>query len=299
MSENSDIYTMAEKLLEKEERVWLPVFYNACSQLFKGHHLPSHDHTHHMRVWIIARLLLKELAHNNHELSPAGIRKNMAAVFFHDTGMIKTLDKSHGRESALFCRQFFNDQNINLSESDKEEIITAIINHDDKEYRNSGKLKNTTLASPLKVLPVCDDLDAFGHIGIYRYTEIYLLRNIPLNALASQILPNLNSRYQNFQEQYADMHTFIKEHEQRFLIIRDFFNHMINSEKSSPLQDEQNQIIHFLASAINQQLSLKEIVSNGLTHASESVKLFCGSLFNELNQYSHTGITEEDSILPN
>ena len=30
----------------------------------------------------------------------------------------------------------------------------------------------------LTILSVSDDLDAFGYIGIYRYTEIYLTRGI-------------------------------------------------------------------------------------------------------------------------
>ncbi len=293
MSDSSGELSSTEKIIEEEEKAWLPMYYNACRTLFNGSHLPSHDHSHHLRVWMIARSLLEVLSINNYTLTPLDVRKNMASVFFHDTGMVKTLNKSHGKESALFCLQFFEDNNTGLNESDKEEIISAIIRHDDKEYHNSLSLKNMKPSSPLKVLPVCDDLDAYGYIGIFRYTEIYLLRKIPLPTLATQILPNLNSRYQNFLDQYSDLPQFIRTHKNRFSIIRNFFSSLDKTEPDNSEKSNNHEILRFLEAEIKQRKSpFQQLVSNGLSHPSQAIKLFFRSLNNELNQFNHPWLTD-------
>ena len=40
------------------------------------------------------------------------------------------------------------------------------------------------------MLSVADDLDAFGFTGIYRYSEIYLMRGINPNQLGHLIIEN-------------------------------------------------------------------------------------------------------------
>ena len=60
----------------------------------------------------------------------------------------------------------------------------------------------------LPVLSAADDLDALGIIGIYRYTEIYLLRGIEPEKLGRLVLENVRHRLQNL----AGCHACMKLH---------------------------------------------------------------------------------------
>lgn len=72
------------------------------------------------------------------------------------------------------CIQYFEENK--LPKPDRfEEILFAIENHDDKDYKQN----NTEPNSVFSILCNADDLDAFGKVGIVRYTEIYLLRELP------------------------------------------------------------------------------------------------------------------------
>ena len=53
--------------------------------------------------------------------------------------------------------------------------------HDDKEGPARTLAQAGEQTGILTVLSIADDLDAMGVIGIYRYIEIYLKRNIHLS----------------------------------------------------------------------------------------------------------------------
>jgi len=158
--------------------------------------------------------------------------KAIIAAFFHDIGLVRTLDESHGLAGKEMCLEYFRTRDLPLPEG-IEEILQAIEKHDDKGDRTD--LKNTagketgdtgtSAAKPdlLSMLSTCDDLDAFGHIGIYRYTEIYLLRGVSETALASKVLSNLENRYRNLLHRYHYLTRFISGQEERYALIRDFY----------------------------------------------------------------------------
>ena len=177
--------------------------------------LPSHGLEHHRRVWIIARELITSLPEKQLPKDPHYISSLIIATYLHDIGMVTDPGPRHGRCSYDFCRIFL-DQN-DLQESDFPGLLNAILDHDKKDYSVPDVLNLQNLLS------VADDLDAFGFIGIYRYIEIYLLRDIKLKDLAESIRENAKKRYNHFEELFRFEKSLIKKHAERYRILDDFF----------------------------------------------------------------------------
>lgn len=212
--------------LQKVEKSWLIPLYTTCQNAFSQTHLPSHNEDHHYRVWIIAKELIKQLEKQAITFSQADLTKIIIATFLHDTGMSVTIDKTHGKESRIICKKFIEEyqpEDIN----NPQELLDVIENHDDKEYQNKfAKIKNPKHL--FKILSVCDDLDAFGLTGVYRYIEIYLLRGIPVKDIAPMVLKNLTGRMNYFTESFGHIETFYKKHIKRFDLTRAFFTGLNN-----------------------------------------------------------------------
>jgi len=210
-----------EDLIYNVEQKWLKTLYKVCRDTFSDSFLPSHDELHHYRVWITAREIIRELGTLDFCFSEAEIEKIIIAIFFHDVGMAKNLDKDHGKISRKICENFFK-TNPDKKIQGLAEIYEAIENHDDKEYKNNIHLHKDpkTLFS---ILSVSDDLDAFGIIGIYRYAEIFLMRNININELPDRVLDNITHRYHFFQKNYGFLTSFSEKQEARYLIIKSFY----------------------------------------------------------------------------
>jgi len=205
----------------KVESTWLTPLYHFCKQQFSTVEIPSHDDLHHLRVWQLAKQLINELAQQGHEFSYAELELLIIAIFFHDTGLIETIDQKHGLAGRLICQKFFDENYPNFS-GELDLALDAIEKHDDKAYKNTvyhGSNHKTILS----ILCVCDDLDAFGAIGVFRYMEIYMLRGVAINDLANMILPNLESRYKNFHQLYGHLTHFHEKQTQRYQFIRDFY----------------------------------------------------------------------------
>ena len=208
-------------ILSKVESTWLAPLYQFCKQQFSSVQIPSHDDLHHLRVWQLAKELISELDANGSPFSEAEIELIIIAVFFHDIGMVETIDQKHGLAGRVICQKYFDENypdfagNLNIA-------LDAIENHDDKAYKNSvyhGNSHKTTLS----ILCVCDDLDAFGAIGVFRYMEIYMLRGVTIDELAAIVLPNLESRYKNFHQLYGHLTDFHQHQTQNYHFIRDFY----------------------------------------------------------------------------
>lgn len=212
-------------IFEKIEDKWFEKLYSACKHIFSKTNIPSHDHDHHKRVWEICKEILTEL----NKLKPLEeelIEACIIASFFHDTGLSFTLDENHGMESRILCEVFFNENSI-----DKPlffyQILDAIEKHDDKEYKNL----NSDPYSLLSILCAADDLDAFGNIGVVRYTEIYLLRGIGLRQLPELVIKNLDNRFLNFENTFKEFQTLFLKHKQRYFTTRNFFEQLTNEFK--------------------------------------------------------------------
>jgi hypothetical protein len=211
---------LKQHIREVEEQWLLPLF-NHCYNLFSGVFLPSHDHLHHYRVWGHAKNLMLMLAEYGCRVSTDLPQKLILAVFFHDTGLTCTTAEKHGMESKRLCEEFFR-KGDHPPPSGFPEILEAIEHHDDK-----SPTMNSLLGHPdqwvLQLLGTSDDLDAFGYIGIYRYAEIYLFRNINQKELPVRILENLNNRFNNLKTIFEPLPNFIDRQEIRYWITCEFY----------------------------------------------------------------------------
>ncbi|HEY9125028.1 MAG TPA: metalloprotease family protein [Bacteroidales bacterium] len=170
------------------ENQWKQELYGHCAAIFKTCHIPSHDQTHHARVWNYASSLAVSLYFRGYPVDKPFLTKLIICCFFHDTGLSVTLDASHGKASANICKEYFK----NIAINGFEEILRAIEFHENKDDKKLS-LKKNLLGS---LLTIADDLDAFGYTGIYRYAEVYSLRGIDIAEISSSVLINAKARYQ-------------------------------------------------------------------------------------------------------
>jgi hypothetical protein len=180
---------MFEKAVREAEEKWLPRIRPFLIRLFENSWIPSHDITHHERVWKNARSLISNLP----GCDISFIEQLMLACYFHDTGLIRVTGDKHGKESRLLCEAFVGEYSRFLS-GDITLMLDAVEFHDDKEYTGSNELRSNKIYT---ILSLADDMDAFGAVGAYRYIEIYLLRGIDPNDIPSQVLSNASKRFSN------------------------------------------------------------------------------------------------------
>ena len=177
----------------------------------------SHGIGHHRRVWNYAVELINSDYINIDDLNESFVVNLLVACYFHDIGMAENQDKNHGATSRKKCLKFF--AKYNLNPDNFKEALDAIEFHDDKTYAES-KFKNNTLS----ILSSADDLDAFGFIGIYRYADIYLRRNVKKSDIGKMILENAKGRFENFINNKNTDNDFFKKHIDRYNILKDFFS---------------------------------------------------------------------------
>jgi HD superfamily phosphodiesterase len=211
--------------INRAESTWLDVLYAHAEQLFRNGSLPSHDHTHHLRVWNLSKTLLREIASLNTETSYQLVEGVLIAAFFHDLGMAYSTCEDHGKMGSDLCLKWFRDTH-RVEPERFEEILRAIELHDRKEVQLYRSFNRETPPEILGILSVADDLEAMGIIGIYRYTEIYLERGVPLETLGTRILENAKNRFDNLiggcqlcghvvevcREQHAELHRFFEQY---------------------------------------------------------------------------------------
>lgn len=236
-----------ERVINDIEKKYLSTTYYFIENIFKGLHLPSHDHSHHLRVWQYAKEFIIENEKHNRIVSPGSILNIFFSCFFHDAGMSITFEKIHGKESRKIFEKFAL-ENLRIEPSCYSEICHAIENHDNKEALASGVHGFPENSGALSVLSICDDLDAFGIIGIIRYSEIYLVRKIPTEEIPEKATENLSHRIRFFQKSTNHLADFSKRHESRAQITLDFFNkardtktsefHFIKIVKEKILEDK-------------------------------------------------------------
>jgi len=203
--------------IKAAEEKWLNTLFSYCKKIFDGKQIISHDHTHHLRVWEYAKEILNAINASNN-LDYNFVEATLIASLFHDTGLTQNLNENHGKESSTICSDYFEGNNIEKPANFKE-ILHAIEMHDDKDY----KLNSTSPETVLSVLCNADDMDAFGRIGVLRYTEIYLLRGISPNELPHFVIKNLNKRFANFERTFKSYKSFYEKHKERYMVTRKFF----------------------------------------------------------------------------
>ena len=209
-------------MIDRAEDTWLSPLYSNAESLFSDAFLPSHDHTHHQRVWNLCKSLLMEISRKNSNMDQSLVDGVLIAAFFHDLGMVRSTREDHGKLGKELCKAWFQENKIGAPDRFKE-ILDAIEMHDIKEKRSYSKITPYEQPAILSLLSIADDLEAFGTIGIYRYAEIYLLRHISLNELGDRILANAESRFQNLQESCKVCQSIIRKHQKEYEILRDFY----------------------------------------------------------------------------
>lgn len=178
--------------------------------------LYSHDIDHHRRVWNYAKELLTAVAGAEPARISFTIDNLIIACYLHDLGMSVDIGERHGAFSSKLCREFISVSGF--SESEFSEAISAIENHDMKDYTLNEHAGNLGT-----FLNVADDLDAFGHIGIYRYLDIYISRGIHPDKIGHEIRRNANNRFRNFEMLFEGYKELLENHKKRFLVLDNFF----------------------------------------------------------------------------
>src|SRR6056297_804282 len=222
-----------EKQITKTERKWLETLFTYNRKMFRQVGMPSHNENHHLRVWSYVKKILKIL-NDDKFFSEDKLECLIVATFFHDMGMVYTMDVSHGLESRRLCENFFRKGNIQRP-AKWEETLNMIEMHDDKEY----KIK-ADHSSLLSILSIADDLDAFGLTGAVRYAEIYLLRGILIEQLPAKIIQNAKRRFFHLHKKFEGYPVFMEEQKKRYESLINFYN---ETEKYLPvIQNIKNNI---------------------------------------------------------
>jgi HD superfamily phosphodiesterase len=201
---------------ESAEQEFKQILEDFFASVYHEKYLGSHGLDHHRRVWKNARELTSLLSENNLLADGFSVRSLIISCYLHDIGMAIDPGIRHGHYSRSLCLEFFNSQGIN--KSDYEEVLEAIENHDRKEYNILSSRYDL-----LTILSAADDLDAFGYIGIYRYCEIYLAREISLPELGNRILENAERRFEAFSSLFSFSDKLINAQRTRFAILGNFF----------------------------------------------------------------------------
>jgi len=214
--------------------------------------LYSHDIDHHKRVWKYARELL--LITVPDDLPP---EKLLMASYLHDLGMATDRSERHGPAGMELCKAFLAGNNMDIAIY--SDVMEAIQNHDDKEYKNRASDKS----SLLKILSAADDLDAFGFIGVYRYIEIYLARGITPTFISIEITRNAALRFANFESCFRDYPSLVEKHKPRYLILYDLMTHSTSESDAAFINhdtgDTAGSLIQLVAGMVRYKVPPAEI----------------------------------------
>ena len=211
--------------IDRAETSWLDELYDYAKALFQKCTLPSHDHTHHMRVWNLSKTLLREISTFNSSMDQSLVEGVLIAAFFHDLGMTISTREDHGMLGSELCLRWFRERCVKGPER-FDEITRAIELHDRKDIQIYKSFSSESAPEILGILSVADDLEALGIIGVYRYAEIYLKRGIPLEELGTRILANVKTRFEHlsdgcrlcdrllekYRQQYEDLCFFFEQY---------------------------------------------------------------------------------------
>jgi len=160
---------------------WLPVLKKEVVLEYKKAPKELHSSVHQMdhldRVWGRAEKLGKRLG--------ADMEALVAIVYLHDIGRQYGLE-FHGPKSAKHTAEVL--ERIDFPEEKRALVLHAIEVHD---YQTESD-KRDSLES--KILYDCDKLDAFGDIGINRFTEKYLVEK-KVKMSIPEMLASINRRW--------------------------------------------------------------------------------------------------------
>jgi HD superfamily phosphodiesterase len=219
-------------------------------------YLSSHGIDHHRRVWSYAKELLSLPGRQYKSQLSSLPSKLIIASYLHDIGMSVDSGPRHGKHSRELCIQFLAKNN--LRETDYQDVLETIENHDIKDYAGG-----TGIIDLLTILSVADDLDAFGFIGIFRYSEIYLTRGISPSEIGHLIKENAGRRFDNFAKIFGFNCELVLKHRNRYDTLNNFLTEY-NNQLSSYQFGGQNPsgycgVMEILLNLVNSKITLKDL----------------------------------------
>lgn len=246
------------------EEKWNPSIYAFLHSLYRDVHLPSHDISHHERVWGYA----KELLTHTYTMASAScpfVEQALVASMFHDTGLTVDHGERHGNLSKALCEHFLS-KYPHLTLPSAEDTLYAIEHHDDKSLKQSVGFGPGTSLPLVDLVSSADDLDAFGLVGVFRYLEIYALREIPVEKIPCKVIPNLSNRFENFSRKFSAFPHLIERHRSRFLETKRFFEEANNQlAHDTMLGAEAFKVANNLVDVlVNKKLDIKSAIVMGI-----------------------------------
>ena len=223
--------------IRQAEDRWLDLLYSNAKRLFRSNTLPSHDHTHHMRVCNLSNTLLREIATFTSGIDGSLAEGVLIAAFFHDLGMVSSTREDHGRLGREYCEQWFRNSG-HKHPGRFGEILRAIELHDRKEEKIYESFEPGRTPEILAILSVADDLEALGTIGIYRYAEIYLRRDIPLGELGSRVLSNASRRFQKLEIACALCTVLLDRFREEYIELCEFYEQYQAQVEQEPVAED-------------------------------------------------------------
>ena len=200
--------------IDKTEKEWCSRLQYRLEILFSCVWMPSHGVEHHLRVWAFAKELLLLFVSAVENMSEEFVEALIVAVFFHDAGLTKTIGPEHGAAGSKLAEKFIKNQSENWKNRHTQEMLQAIVKHDDKTYAQASPWNS--YVGIYELLAIADDLDALGCLGLTRYFEIYFQREMTENEITAEILSNINSRFNFISQWIYRADTVYLKHKQRY-----------------------------------------------------------------------------------
>ncbi|HDR88643.1 MAG TPA: hypothetical protein ENN63_03305 [Bacteroidetes bacterium] len=256
--------------------------YRYVCALFRDIHLPSHDETHHARVWENAGILLKAFEVQGYTFDRMFTENLLLASFFHDTGMIRETGPSHGSFSRVFLTDYLKQSAPDLSIY--RPALIAVEKHDDKTYLNEGD-------ELIRILGMADDMDAMGRIGIIRYLEIYLMREISPGRIPCKVLTNLETRFAHMKKYFPHDQTLWNAQKVKYELTRSFFQSACKASGNRCGQTTCLKVVDLVKSRIiGKKESYKRLCHHVLENPfDDDIRVFFRGFLEEMQAYSQAG----------
>jgi HD superfamily phosphodiesterase len=160
---------------------WIPILKKEMQVEYKKAPKEKHSSVHQLdhieRVWKRVEVLGNRL--------DADMEILLASVYLHDIGRQYGLEL-HGPESAKHAAGVL--ERIDFPKGKRSAVLRAIEKHD---YQTDPSERDSLEA---KILYDCDKLDAFGDVGIERFTQKYLVEKI-VSMTIPEILGSIERRW--------------------------------------------------------------------------------------------------------
>jgi HD superfamily phosphodiesterase len=262
----------AENLFRDRLEVYL-------NDIFKGVTIDSHGLDHHRRVWRYARELMEYPEVTRTITDSSFSLKLLIASYLHDSGMAIDPGPLHGELSRSFCEKFLIRNGLSMSSF--TDMLDAVENHDKKDYKS---ITGRTLL--FDILTVADDLDALGYTGIYRYIEIYLMREKPYSELGNLITANVTGRFKNLERTFGHLPSLIARVRPRLDIITGFFEKYNIRSKSYRFGSGDPEgycgVAEIIGSVVKNNESIEDVMYSAVESNDRVISWFFGELNKEL-----------------